>query len=237
MPEKEKGRLCLKCNHTIIDFRNKTDSEIAESHLYSNNKVCGLYSKKQLAKPSEKIKSKKKNKFLSIYIGLLTFFISSSYGQDKSKTVKTEQTEKNYDSFDEHNRLKLEQKDTNRTDSICITGNLTDTTGATIPFANVLIYINHQYVTGTSSDINGNYRLESPLKVDSVEHLLLKYSGVGFNQITKTIDLKSIGDIKHLVVNAVFSERSEITSFAIEYQPPFYERAKYKIRNFFKRKK
>ena len=57
MPENEKGKLCLKCSNTIIDFRKMTDSEIAETHLFSEEKVCGLYTKEQLAKPKKEEKN------------------------------------------------------------------------------------------------------------------------------------------------------------------------------------
>ncbi|WP_127844574.1 hypothetical protein [Psychroflexus aestuariivivens] len=41
MRENERGRLCQKCQNTVIDFRNKSDSEVAEIHLFTEGKVCG----------------------------------------------------------------------------------------------------------------------------------------------------------------------------------------------------
>ncbi|AZQ43593.1 hypothetical protein [Nonlabens ponticola] len=61
MPKNEMGRLCLKCSNTIVDFRKMTDSEVAETHLFSEQKVCGLYNKEQLAKPSQEQKQLKLN--------------------------------------------------------------------------------------------------------------------------------------------------------------------------------
>ncbi|WP_010521306.1 hypothetical protein [Aquimarina agarivorans] len=59
MPAHGKGRLCQKCSHTIIDFRNKSDLEIAIAHSQSKEKVCGFYSNDQL-NAHKNIKKEKK---------------------------------------------------------------------------------------------------------------------------------------------------------------------------------
>jgi len=46
MSPHEDGRLCSECKHTIIDFREFTDQEIAERHIFTPGKVCGIYTRK-----------------------------------------------------------------------------------------------------------------------------------------------------------------------------------------------
>jgi TonB family protein len=49
-PEKPDRKLyCDRCSHTVIDFRNKTDCELAEELRKSNRPVCGLFERTQLS--------------------------------------------------------------------------------------------------------------------------------------------------------------------------------------------
>ena len=48
MKTAEGGRICLKCEKLIIDFRNKKWNEINTIHNVSNNPVCGIYTNRQL---------------------------------------------------------------------------------------------------------------------------------------------------------------------------------------------
>ena len=56
MSQSEKGRFCEKCSKHLIDFRDKTDKEIAELHLTSWGKVCGIYLPEQLTPRTEPLK-------------------------------------------------------------------------------------------------------------------------------------------------------------------------------------
>ncbi len=50
----EKGKFCLSCNKTVVDFSNKTDEEIKYILIEkSKEKVCGRFKNEQLNRPLE----------------------------------------------------------------------------------------------------------------------------------------------------------------------------------------
>jgi len=128
MPKNERGRLCLKCQNTIIDFRDKSDSEIAEIHLFTEGKVCGLNNKEQFEIPKRKRKTKKLILWKSIYIGLFSLISFKSFGQlEEDNTVKTEQLVKDSDLY---SKQKIDQPDKPKSetnsDSLYISGIVRD---------------------------------------------------------------------------------------------------------------
>jgi len=51
MMPNECGRLCQKCNKTIIDFRKLSDEEMTKIHLFKTEPICGIYRSDQLEYP------------------------------------------------------------------------------------------------------------------------------------------------------------------------------------------
>jgi len=86
MPENEEGRLCEKCDNTIIDFRNKSNKEIALIHSSDNTKVCGLYKSEQLKSPTKISVNKKTSHWSSIYIGVFGALAINNINAQNNKT-------------------------------------------------------------------------------------------------------------------------------------------------------
>lgn len=233
MPENEKGRLCLKCSNTIIDFRKMTDSEIAETHLFSKQKVCGLYKKKQLAKPKQKEKNIKLNNWNSFYFVLISFLSFSSYSQEKTEPVKTEQTEKKYDLLNKIAKEEIKKKSIAKNDSIYISGKLTDNNSEPLPYANIIIKGTR---TGITSNIDGIYRLNVTKELDSLKEITLVYSYIGFETTEITVDYEHLLNTENRTMNVEFKE-GEIIEFVVYERAPFHKRVWNGIKNIFRKKK
>tara|TARA_B100000929_G_scaffold290585_1_gene284732 strand:- start:17282 stop:18082 length:801 start_codon:yes stop_codon:yes gene_type:complete len=233
MPENEKGKLCLKCSNTIIDFRKMTDSEIAETHLFSEEKVCGLYTKEQLAKPKKEEKNIKINNWNSFYFGLFSFLSFSSYSQEKAEPIKTEQTEKKYDLLNNSEKKQFKKKNAIKNDSIYISGKLTDNYSQPLPYANVIIKGTR---TGITSDFDGIYRLNVTKEIDSLKEITLIYSYVGLETTEITVDYESLQNKENRTIDIEFKQ-GRIIEYVVYEKAPFYKRVWNGIKNIFRKKK
>ena len=231
MPENDLGRHCQKCSHTIIDFRNSTDSEIAEKHLFSDAKVCGLYTKQQLQKPIKASPPSNKARFNSIYFASLSVLTSSSFAQEKSE-IKTEQTD-NYlpekIKVNSNNYKENTGASSLQSKSIIISGKLTDENGEPLPGGNIIVKGSS---TGVSTEYDGIYKLI--LDENFTSHTLtLVYSYIGFTTVEKTLD--SLALDKNQIINIKLVEDFDsITSFYVTYELPLYKRIWFKIKNVFR---
>lgn len=235
MPKNERGRLCQKCQNTVIDFRNKNDSEVAEIHLFTEGKVCGLYNKKQVQIPKRKKKTKKINLWNGIYIGLFSLMSFKSFGQnEKINTASTEQLEKD---FDAHKNQKIDKNISSKRriqkDSIYITGTLKDSEDLPLPGANVIIKDTR---IGASTDFDGNYRLNVTKPLDSLGKIILSYSYIGYKTVEITIDSDSVKQKENRRINVKLNEGEVIEYIVIE-KAPIHKRIWYGIKNIFKKKK
>ncbi len=230
MSENERGRLCLKCNHTIIDFRDKTDAEIAKAHFLSEGKLCGLYTKNQL-KISKRSSFGFKHKFKMLYLGLFGLFSFNSFGQETIEAVKTEQTEQKYVSEKIPSQEKIVQKRFDLKDSIFISGKLNDKEGV-VPGACVGIKGTENCVL---SNIDGFYSLNVTNALDSLGEVTLVYRFVGSKTVFKTINTEYVK--KNRTINVQFEWADDlITEYYVVYRPPWYKRIWYRIKKIFKRR-
>lgn len=242
MPESEQGRLCLKCNNTIIDFRDLTDSEIAHIHLFSGQKVCGLYTEEQLQVPVRKNKNKKLSKWKSIYIGFFSLLTVNGFSQEEAG-VKTEQIEKAYDAPNKamQNRTK-EGRHSALRDSVFITGTLTNQENEPVIFGNVVV---KGTKIGASTDFNGFYSLNITELLDSFTNITLRCVYLGYETVEKEISLDSLKSEENRSINMQFEgESSGIDSFVVTPEAPDRKGIWYKIksawyrtRNIFRKKR
>ena len=234
MSENDLGRHCQKCSHTIIDFRNSTDSEIAEKHLFSENKVCGLYNNEQLHKPVKIAHTSDKVNFKSIYFASLSVLTSSIFAQEKT-AIKTEQTDQylaKNPNVDVENSKENSEANILPSKSIVISGKLTDENGQPLPGGNIVVKGSS---TGASTDFDGIYKLNLSEKFTS-ENLTLVYSYIGFTTVEKTIDSAAVQ--KNQIINIKLKEDYDsITSFYVTLKPPLHKRIWNKIKNIFRDKK
>jgi hypothetical protein len=230
MTPSEKGRICSKCQNTIIDFRNQTDREVAETHTFTTGKVCGLYKKEQL---QLKTTHQKRQSFKSIYIGLIGIFSSISLtGLAKGNMTPIEQVEPDYEK-----QTSTVQKTKNIpspvTDTIVISGFLTDEAGGKLIAASVHI---KDTKIGTNSDINGFYRLNisKALKKDSKITLVVSYLGyVPLEIIIKKKDILN----NRKTLDLTLLEGEEVIAFYIVEKQPWYKRVWGRIKRIFTKKK
>ncbi|VXC19135.1 conserved hypothetical protein [Flavobacterium sp. 9AF] len=234
MPENEKGRLCLQCNHTIIDFRKSTDAEIAQAHIFSEDKVCGLYHKEQLEFASSANKGRNRTRWNAFYIGLFSFLSWNTLGQEKSHEINVEQTDKKLSVNPNITVKKQEQDSSIVKEMIFISGTITDEKGLVLPGAYVI-------VTGTdigaNSNENGFYKLDITDVIESLEKVNLVFGYVGYKQILWSEDKTYFEQIKDVKVNVQFTEPVELSVFYIySKKVPLHKRIWYKIRNVFRKK-
>jgi hypothetical protein len=230
MTPSEKGRICSKCQNTIIDFRNQTDREVAETHAFATGKVCGLYKKEQI---QPKTAHQKRRNFKSIYIGLIGIFSSISLiGQAKGNLIKVEQIEPDYENQPSTTQ-KIESHQSPIIDSIIVSGLLTDESGAALIFATIHI---KDTEIGTSSDINGFYNLNISKAINDFNKITLVVSYVGYLKQEIIITKKDLLKKKN-TLNITLLEDERVSVFYVVEKQPWYKRAWGRIKRVFTKKK
>lgn len=233
MPENEKGRLCQKCQNTIIDFREKSDAEVAHIHLFTEGKVCGLYKNEQIRTPKKKRTTKRFNFYNRFYIGLFSLLSFKSFGFNEKANVviQTEQTDKKFDVLKNQKSIKSNQpKKQIVQDSIYITGTITDTDNLPLPGTNVII---KGTIIGVSTDFDGNYRLNVTDPLKSTGKIILSYSYVGYQTVEKEINLDLLKKRENREINIKFEESTEIIAFYVTRKLPIHKRIWRGIKNIF----
>ncbi|MDB4286181.1 carboxypeptidase-like regulatory domain-containing protein [bacterium] len=209
MPEHGEGRLCHLCNNILIDFRKMTDKKIAESHAFSNEKICGIYKKEQLLVRKKPITKPTTRKWKAVYLGILgMLFAENVQGQEAVDTLKTVQTEA---TLNAHNDTFADERENNtiqKSDSIVITGRILDEDSAPVPF--VSIHIKNTTI-GTSSDFEGYYRIHVTDQFDSASQLTLVYKLMGIAKKETIINKSDAGR----PINVIMDEGSDLAVFYV----------------------
>jgi hypothetical protein len=230
MTPNEKGRLCSKCQNTIIDFRKMTAKEIAEVHVFTKGKVCGFYRKEQLTVNNPKNKfSKLKPIYLSLF-GILS--TTNLIGQNQKSPVKTEQIEK-----DATNQNKTPETIVNehshsiKEDSLIVLGTMKDENGEILIGANVHI---KGTAFGTTSDLNGFYFLDISEQIKKDAQISLIYSYTGFVTQEVVLNRESVVDKKEIKMDISFLGGELLSEFYVV-KSPLHKRIWYKIKRMFKK--
>jgi hypothetical protein len=219
------GRLCESCQKVIIDLRNKTEQEIAEIHAFSATPVCGIYDKKLIQ--SFPPQAKRSKSFLKYKIALLSLIaVLNAKAKNKETIIKNYTIELNSNSLPVKSSFEKSFNQSASRDSCVIKGKILTENGEPAIFATV--HIKNTKI-GVSSDLDGNYFLNIGSQLDSLEHISLIYSLVGYGRIEKKIDKSSIQE--NMVINIQFKP-IEITSFYIEVKQPLYKKVWRSIRRF-----
>lgn len=224
----ERGRLCQKCNHTIIDFRKMTNREVAEVHTFTDEKVCGIYREDQLKLDISQTRVPRPQMWKSVSLGLLgLFFIESAEAQDLNPSEKTEQLEKNPALNVQSSEDRVESRDTiPKQDSLIVRGRLYDPMKQPAPFANV--YVNGTKY-GVSSDIDGYYSINLTEHFDSTGQLTLVYKYIGYIPNRIVVNKNNIKDI-----DIVF-DYGEIIEFSVPIKQPLHKRIGNGFRGLFRK--
>lgn len=225
-PNKD-GRICQKCQETIIDFRELSDKEIAEIHTFTEGRVCGLYRQSQLQFVTPK--NVNNPNFKAFYLGLIGLLSTTNVDAEsqnnainivqtptKNKEQKTTTTTQNTD----NQAIK---------DSVIISGTLKDETGEVLISASVHI---KGTKIGVTSDFHGRYYLDITEQVESSKEVVLIFSYIGYQTKEILID-KNITTSAE--INVILNENySDMTEFYVV-QPPFHKRIWYRIKGVFKK--
>lgn len=199
------GRMCGKCEKLIVDFRKSKWNEIEKIQIESNNTTCGLYSDKQLKYWGQKpplINSEIKKPFFITILFLSILSTLPKIGNAQTKKDTTYQLIKDIDNQSSHYYV-IEPT------PILIKGKLFDKQNKEgVAFANVWIDGTKKR---TSTDIEGNFKIDITDVADSIQKYLIKAHIVGY----KNTELK----INHKIVvteTIDFPMEIEGTNFAVE---------------------
>jgi hypothetical protein len=208
LPNK-KGRLCQKCNKTIIDFSKMSFSEIALKMSETNESTCGYYLPEQIAE----VRRLKNN--IPLSLGLTSLIATTSFANSEhNENNKIE----NYSSIkiinDTENNQDYSRQNGIINDSILLSGkieyydsiskrNLTDS------YAYVIIKGTE---FGTSSNENGNFQIKYLPTIEN-EKIILLIGSIGFEQ--KEIEINSKNITTDLGVILLVKRESELSEFIV----------------------
>ncbi len=170
LPE-EKGRFCLSCQKTVIDFSNMNDAEILKYIAGGSKNLCGKFSPDQLGRDITEQPGRKRNVFRYAWNMAVAFLIFSAKTSAQVKPAKDNIVCGPATKVNEGQGSMVLGKMI--ADSRVIKGRVTDTDGNAIPFASVYIK-NGKY--GQSCDANGAFRIT----VTSSQYDTLVFSAVGY---------------------------------------------------------
>jgi len=232
MPENERGRLCLKCSNTILDFRKASDSEIAKAHLFSENTVCGLYRRDQLLEPKRKAEwTERKSSWRSAYFAVFGFLSFQANAQESMEPAAIEQREKDPSCYDrEETKQTAEQKRLPQ-DSIVISGRVMDSNKEPLAFANVIVKGTE---IGVTTDFDGFYRLNITELLHAQGKLILRYSSIGSSFQDWAIELETVKEEQNRSIS-VELEQGEIVEYVVYERQPFHKRVWNSITGLFKK--
>lgn len=200
----EKGRFCLSCNKTVVDFTTMTNQQIIDHLLAAAGNVCGRIGEpqltmlnNQLATPAQPRQGIWKRLMLTA-----TMLASLSYvkGQPAPAKPVTEQTPGHRTMLGSVTTLTLEELT-----AVPLIGRVTDEQGE--PLAQVIVVAGKHSV---ATDNNGNFRLQMPA---SLKYFELRY--IGFETATVKINKKpgKLYHIKMKTAAAIMGKIAVIKSF------------------------
>lgn len=228
MPENDLGRICTKCQHSIIDFRNKSKGEIAKAHIFSETKVCGLYSKDQLKTSSkEKSKSRLTTYSASVYLSLIGFISlpsAVSAQREKPRVVQSPISE------NKATEIQGALKDRTASDSITFLGIIRDFKNDPVPLSNV--YLQGSSI-GTTSNFEGEYQLTLPVKMDSTGTMTLVFKALGYADKKIRFNADNLRNASNINLDVQIQE-DDIIAFGVEIKQPIHKRLWHRFVGWFR---
>jgi hypothetical protein len=213
MTPSQKGRFCASCQKEVIDFTQLSPLEIARKTKSSKN-LCGRFTQSQLQQEYV-VASQNKLSRLGIALGLgsIIAIAQPSFAQE-------EQTDK-INIYQENDHLQEETTlRTKTSDSISISGTVTDEEGLPLPGVTV---IQQNTQNGIQTDFNGNFSIEIS-KDDFKNDLILEFSYFGF--VNVALNCQRIESNQLLIKMKPDSENREvvITGGAFISKPNIFQR-------------
>lgn len=226
MTPTKKGRICQKCEHTIIDFRDFSDREMAETHTFTKGKVCGLYHPHQLQSVTPE--NVKKKHFKTFYLAALGLISTATALQAENNTVKIVQTSVDFTQNPTEQQQTTENEP--KKDSLIITGILTEEAIGDVIIGGT-VHIKGTKI-GTSSNVDGRYFLDITEQIKTLDEITLVYSYLGHETVEIVIDKANLQANSLKKINVVFKPNLEAIAFYVS-RPPLHKRIWYKIKGVF----
>ena len=179
-------KLCSQCNENVKDY--------TKSNNIINEKGCGRFNLNQL----DSIKRIYKTSIYSSPITLLAF-LGLAVTDMKAEKLNEIYTQSNI----------INQKKTTS-----ITGKITDNkTGKKLDHVEVTATINDKVIYSTTSDSNGNFKLEIDTTKHNIADIFIHFDFVGFK--SNTINYKSLPEDLKIKMEASIPEVCETILFAV----------------------
>lgn len=175
MLQEEKGKFCLACQKTVVDFSKMSNEEIINFLNNTNDKVCGRIAKSQLNTPISNHRYNKTpffNKYVAGFIMALGFY-TPAHSQESKDPLEAHQT-----------LGEIAVKQSVPSDKkLIINGRVIDSKTKK-PIANAWVTVNGADIT-TSTDKNGNYSVSIPARFQNdALTLTITYSGYTMFEVT-----------------------------------------------------
>lgn len=246
MPVEGEGRRCLACQRHIVDFRRKTNAEIASIHAHSEAPVCGLYTKKQLrqrgpARRRESHTAHALSRYLPWVFGAWLTAAPAATGtpQSAEKVVQeavpqpAESQEKTAPGLDAEDN-QVTNRGSQAADTLVVWGTVRDSEkGEPLPGVNVVL---KGTTHGIATDLDGTYHLEIPdeyvAEGDSAEFTLI-FSFVGYFRQPISV----VGRFERRRLDVVLKEDGRplpVIAFGVK-RSPWWKRAWWEARYIFQR--
>ncbi|MEM1324341.1 MAG: carboxypeptidase-like regulatory domain-containing protein [Bacteroidota bacterium] len=223
----EGGRLCAGCQKVIIDFREMTDREVTETHLFSDQPVCGVYRPDQL-RMEQLLRWRVSKVWRNWYLGVITFL---SFKSLEAKIIQNgdpmEQVEPSY-----ADTISIPQTaskiDTAVQEKVVIHGKVTD--GNNEPLIGAAIGIESSQ-TYALTDLSGYYELDITEVLKDTDNLVLDVKYVGFTDVTYQY---TQGNPRN--IDLQLEESGMIIDFVVV-APPYKPTLWWRIKNLFRKKR
>lgn len=224
----EQGRLCQQCNKVLIDFRKKSDREIAEIHAFSKEPVCGLYipQQRKLSRPASEFVSKPVS-WKAATLGALSLLFSEQV--QAQAPVAAPETEQRTPETEAQPVALIAQEIQSPPATIYLSGRLYDEESMPVPFGMVVL---PNLQIGTSTDVDGYFQLTIPKTADAPDMLSIRFNYLGYGDLTTQIPFV---DTQNYV--ATFPEKQQLSVFYITVRQPLHKRVWQRIKGIFRKNK
>ena len=163
----EKGKLCDSCQRTVHDLVDRTYEQVVAAYRQSGGNICGRVNAHELRKGfiDQNLKQLRAEQVRNFFLAVLLSFGVSLFSVTKASAVNA---------LEEIKTALFESRE----DTMLITGTISDKkTGEPLPFVNVTVYSGDSLLGGTTTDLDGNYKIRVGLKDQTVLKLRAEYIG------------------------------------------------------------
>lgn len=170
----EKGGFCQSCQFEVVDFSRMSSEEIKDYFIHqAGKKVCGRFKPEQLSPPAP-LSPPRSRISSGLFLALSVFSVAPLF----PALAQGEPTEQQATSGDE-----IPSSESQKDSIATIRGRVSDNLNEYLPFVNVLVERNGNFITGATTDFDGLFALSVNLQKGDI----IKLQFVGFKTIEYTV--------------------------------------------------